>query len=435
MRTDSSEEAELTSEAGDHGVGHGRLPSPNDDRGVDAWTLAQLLMEHTSEYVLMVGPDLQILAYNRAPPIADGKELLGLRLDQILPMPSAATIGEAVSRVFATEGDSAPSDDNLLSRPGPRPEDEATFAWKIVPIREQATGRVNHALLFCRDDTLQREAATMLRESRQRNAQVQRDLEAQLRQQQKLESIGTLASGVAHEINNPIHGIMNYATLMKRSLDPDSQLSVFADEIITECLRVASIVRSLLAFARQDREGAAPILVKTIIDGALSLMRAVLQRNEIAIQVSGSDDLPEIVCRGQQIQQVVMNLLTNARDALNERFPDYDERKVVRITATMFEQNDEDWVRITVADQGAGIPAEAMPRVFDPFFTTKDVRLGTGLGLSVSHGIVQDHGGNLWVESEVGRGTRFYLELPSGGAPALDGGQGLISGDFSLAGD
>ena len=240
-----------------------------------------------------------------------------------------------------------------------------------------------------------------------------RQLEMQLRQHQKLEAIGTLASGVAHEINNPIMGIMNYATLISERLDPSqSQLREFAKEIGSETERVAEIVRNLLTFSRQEKQSHSPARMIDIANDTLSLVRAVMRHDQITLEVAIPDDLPKIQCRSQQIQQVLMNLFTNARDALNERYLEYDPDKLIKLSVKIFEKNGRQWLRTTVEDHGAGIPAEIRERVFDPFYTTKDRATGTGLGLSISLGIIQDHHGELTFESEEGQPTRFYLDLP-----------------------
>ncbi len=237
-------------------------------------------------------------------------------------------------------------------------------------------------------------------------------LEAHLRQQQKLESIGTLAGGVAHEINNPITGIMNYAQLIDERLDPESPLREFAVGIGRETKRVASIVSNLLAFARQERQSHSPARIEDIVNDTVSLIGTIIRRDQITLEVDVPDDLPEIKCRSQQIQQVLMNLLINARDALNRRYPEHDPNKIMRVTVRPFEKEDRPWIRTTIEDHGVGIPDEIRDRIFDPFFTTKDRAEGTGLGLSVSHGIIQEHHGELSVECEAGRYTRFHLDLP-----------------------
>ena len=123
------------------------------------------------------------------------------------------------------------------------------------------------------------------------------------------------------------------------------------------------------------------------------------------------EELPYIKCRSQQIEQIIINLLTNARDALNERYPDYDEDKIIKISANPMKKNGEEWIRITVEDHGAGIPNDVAERIFDPFFTTKPRDTGTGLGLSISYGLIKEHKGELSVESEPGKYTRFHIDL------------------------
>lgn len=238
----------------------------------------------------------------------------------------------------------------------------------------------------------------------------QRDLEAHLRQRQKLEALGTMASGVAHEINNPLMGMINYADLIKERAADDQTID-FAGEIMKEGSRIALIVRNLLSFSRQDREGYSPARIADIIDASLSLVGSLLRKDQISVELDIPEDLPEIECRSQQIQQVVVNLLTNARDALNSRFPEYDENKTVRISAHPFTEGEEAWIRMTVLDHGEGMSEDVALRIFDPFYTTKPRYEGTGLGLSVSFGIIREHHGELTVKSRLGIDTRFHIDL------------------------
>ena len=240
----------------------------------------------------------------------------------------------------------------------------------------------------------------------------QQALETKLRQQQKLESIGTLASGVAHEINNPVNGIMNYAQIIEDSLPPESPLMVYTAEIARETRRVATIVRNLLTFSRNEKQAHSPARIADIINDTLSLISTVIRHDNIKIVVNVASDLPPLRCRSQQIQQVFMNLMTNARDALNERYAGADPDKKVKVDAVNFEKEGRRWIRVTVEDHGTGIRPEVRERMFDPFFTTKSRDKGTGLGLSISHGIVRDHHGELTVESEPGKFTRMCVDLP-----------------------
>ncbi len=238
-----------------------------------------------------------------------------------------------------------------------------------------------------------------------------KELEARLRQSQKLESIGTLASGVAHEINNPLTGMINYAELIRTRVNDDS-LREFAEGIKTEGDRVARIVRNLLSFSRQDPEQHSPARMRDIVDASLSIVGSLLRKDLIRIDIDIPETLPTVQCRSQQIQQVMINLISNARDGLNARSPDEDGEKVLRISSRVVQSSSQSWVRTTVEDTGVGIPEQIIERIFDPFFTTKARDEGTGLGLSISYGIVRDHGGRLTVDSVPDQRTRFHVDLP-----------------------
>ena len=255
-------------------------------------------------------------------------------------------------------------------------------------------------------------ASLSILEDHKRAEDERNKLQARLVQSQRLEAIGTLAGGVAHEINNPIMGITGYTQLILDEAAPDSPISSYAREITKESARVAAIVKNLLSFARQDTQPSRPANVHDIIADTLLLIKTVIRHDEIDLQVDVPANLPALSCRSEQLRQVIMNLLTNARDALNGAYPQRDPRKIIQITARTFDENNRPWIRITVADHGPGIPPEIRDRLFDPFFTTKPSGQGTGLGLSISHGIVREHGGRLWVESETGQGARFHMDLP-----------------------
>jgi len=160
-----------------------------------------------------------------------------------------------------------------------------------------------------------------------------------------------------------------------------------------------------------EEQASSPARLCDIVAATLSLIQTVIRHDQITLTVAVPADLPAIRCRSQQIQQVLMNLLTNARDALNQRYPGHDANKRVIVSAR---QLPKAIIRLTVEDHGSGIPEELRTRIFDPFFSTKPRDQGTGLGLSISHGIVKDHGGELTVESEVGQWTRFHVDLPVG---------------------
>lgn len=280
---------------------------------------------------------------------------------------------------------------------------DGKFKWvflSVVPLWGDDTELLSHLAIV--DDITDRK-------------QVEEDkkkFESQLWQSQKMESIGTLAGGVAHEINNPINGIMNYAQLIKDRTVANPSIVEFASEIIYETERVANIVRNLLTFARQEKEAHSPARMKDIVDSSMALIQTICKKDQIVIDVDVPETLPKIKCRSQQIQQVIMNLITNARDALNEKYTDYSENKKILITSSLFKKDGRRWIRTSIQDFGIGITSEKIETIFDPFFTTKSRHVGTGLGLSISYGIVKDHHGELSVESDYGHRTNFRMDLP-----------------------
>ena len=240
-----------------------------------------------------------------------------------------------------------------------------------------------------------------------------REGEAQVIQASKLASIGELAAGVSHEINNPVNGILNCADILLAKLPPESKEHQFASLIRMECERIANIVGSLLTFSGQHAEDYEPANLADVVESVLRLSRKKMTKSHIDLHVDVADSLPDVQCRGDQLQQVVMNLLINALQALDARYPNLDTEKKLTIMAAVIEKDDMPWVRLTVRDQGVGIASTHIDRIFDPFFTTKGREKGTGLGLSVSSGIVQDHGGSIVVESDEGKGAAFHVDLPA----------------------
>ncbi len=238
------------------------------------------------------------------------------------------------------------------------------------------------------------------------------EFEKQSRQHQKLEAIGTLAGGVAHEINNPLNGILNYAEIIMDQSEGNPEIDRYAKEIVEETERISRIVKNLLEFSRQEKESHSYANIEDIVEKTISLIKAIFVKEQIEIRVNLQEDMPRIKCRSEQIQQVIMNLITNSRHALNEKYPGYDKRKVIEVSGTQFERDDRHWIRITVTDSGVGIPGDNMDKIFEPFFSTKGRDKGTGLGLSVSYGIIRDHHGIIEVDSKEGEYSKFIVELP-----------------------
>lgn len=241
--------------------------------------------------------------------------------------------------------------------------------------------------------------------------------EAQVIQASKLASVGELAGGVAHEINNPINGIMNCADILMSSVREGTRERQYVELIRSEADRVAIIVRNLLTFSRQEREEHSQARLTDIVNVVLSLSGKSIAKAHIDLTVDVPEDLPKVRCRSERIQQVLMNLIINALHALEERYPGADPNKKLFIRGAVVSLFGRRHMRLTVEDYGTGIDPTHIDRLFDPFFTTKGRDKGTGLGLSVSDGIVKEHGGTLSVESEFGNFTRFHVDLPLDTAP------------------
>lgn len=241
-----------------------------------------------------------------------------------------------------------------------------------------------------------------------RDVTEQRDLEAKLAVAERLAAIGELAAGVAHEVNNPVNTMINCAQLIKDG-DRDETL---CDHIISEGERVSQIVRSLLSFARNRQDSPSATRVEEVVDHTVGLVNTSFRNQGVNIMVVDAEALPVVRARAGQLQQVFLNLLINAKDALIGTRSRKGGERTIRVSMQLTSQGGRDFVRTNVHDNGPGIPPEHFERIFDTFFTTKKSRGGTGLGLSIARGIVEDHGGRIEVRSEVGNFTEFRVWLP-----------------------
>jgi PAS domain S-box-containing protein len=232
------------------------------------------------------------------------------------------------------------------------------------------------------------------------------ELEAQLSQADKLSSIGLLAAGVAHEVNTPLAVISSYAQMLSKQLQGDPQKGALMEKITRQTFRASEIVNNLLNFSRTSGTEFADVDVNRIIHDTMALLEHQFKITKIRVQDELSGQLPPISGNAGRLQQVFLNLFLNARDAM-------PEGGTLRVATS-----NGDSVSVVVSDTGAGIAQEHIRRIYDPFFTTKaspqqpQQSRGTGLGLSVTYGIIQEHAGKIRVESRPGEGTTFYLDFP-----------------------
>ncbi|MCU0579964.1 MAG: response regulator, partial [Desulfobacterota bacterium] len=241
-------------------------------------------------------------------------------------------------------------------------------------------------------------------------------LEEQLLQVQKMESIGNLAGGIAHDFNNLLGGILGYATFIKRKLTSKHPLYTAAVSIEKSAQRAAELTRQLLGFARPGKSEIRPIDCNAVIREIILLLRRTIDRR-IIVEADLEAHLPAMEGDEAAIHQSLMNICLNARDAMPQgghlRLATRKKMIIPDQAARQRGLKGGPYIQITVSDTGTGIHSEVRGQIFDPFFTTKDPGRGTGLGLAIVYGLIQNHGGYIDVQSQVGQGTVFTLLLPA----------------------
>ncbi len=247
--------------------------------------------------------------------------------------------------------------------------------------------------------------ATLEKKVEERTQALQ-EAHARLRHAEKLSALGNLAASVAHDINNPLTGILTYLYLMKQGLPDDNKMQKDLELIERQAQVIAQLVKQLQNFSRTPRRDKRPVALSAILSDVLKLIEHDLRKRNIEVTCECACDLPEVLGAPDQLSEVFMNLIINARDAM-------DAGGALRIRAAA---DTERTVLAQVSDTGPGIAPKIMEHLFEPFHTTKGER-GTGLGLAICYRIVEEHGGEIWVESEPERGTTFKIRLPAAPSP------------------
>lgn len=228
-----------------------------------------------------------------------------------------------------------------------------------------------------------------------------RETQEALLQAEKLAAMGRLTSQIAHELNNPIYGIMNTLELLKTEIPPESKRRRILEMSLSEAQRLSEMLKNMLSFSKPEEEERRRINLNELIEGILMMMERQLREASIRVKTALAPDLPEVMASTNQMRQVLLNLFKNAKEAMPHGG-----------TLTVSTQREDPYVLVHVKDTGVGIPDEIKSRIFEAFFTTKQKVKGVGLGLSVCYGIVKGHGGEIKVESEEGKGTTFTICLP-----------------------
>jgi two-component system NtrC family sensor kinase len=228
-----------------------------------------------------------------------------------------------------------------------------------------------------------------------------RNTQEQLLQSEKLAAMGRLISQIAHELNNPLYGIMNTLELLKTEVPPQSKRRKILEMALSETVRLTDLLRKMLSFSKPDEEQKQAVDINVVLDEILLLVRKQLHENSIKIATSFEENLAKVYASKNQLRQVFLNMISNARDAMPEGG-----------TLTIKTRSNRDTIHVEVIDTGVGIREEHINKIFDAFFTTKEGVKGVGLGLSVCYGFIKEHGGDIEVASKKGEGTAFTIILP-----------------------
>ena len=375
-----------------------RLLSHKQQALVESEERYRALFEHAGDGIgVASAADLRLVEVNN-------------RFCEILDCTAQAAVGRDAREIIRTYGDGRRTDDLArLLESGDSGEAELVVETFDGAVRAVA---VSFSTLPTEKERL---LIFIVRDlSTRRRLEVEREqMRQQLFQTAKLASLGELSAGVAHEINNPLNGVINFAQLLK---DEGSERTDFEramiDGIIEEGERIAAIVRGLLTFARHDEQQVGRVSLAEAVTSSLGLFGRQFEKDGIRVETDVPEDLPPLRADRSRLRQIVLNMVSNAHHSLKAKQGD-PAGKLFRISARPFERDGRQCVRVEFYDNGVGIEQENLERVFDPFFTTRRDSGGTGLGLSLSFGIVHDYGGTIRAESEKGEYARFVLELPA----------------------
>ncbi len=334
------------------------------------------------------------------------EEMLGRRLAEFYPAGFASKMTDVIRRVISTRK-SESAEYKIATDSG-----ERTFRVRVNAITSGGLRQGTASVLF-RDIT---------------DGKV---LETRLLRSQRLDSLGKLAGGIAHDLNNILQPIMMSIQLLEGKTT-DTQSRKWLEILESSARRGSDLIKQILSFARGLESSKQPLDMKDVVSDVEKLVRETFPKL-VNIHVDITDDLPPVLADYTQINQVFMNLCVNSRDAMPGGGDIFIKARMLRAgrenLPSFFDPGHREYIEISVSDTGTGIPSEDLDRVFDPFFTTKGLDMGTGLGLSTSYGIVKDHEGYINVESKIGKGTTFTIYLPTIESEDMEGSaRGLYSG-------
>jgi PAS domain S-box-containing protein len=340
--------------------------------------------------ILVLDFEGRVVRFNRALERLYGLErdrALGRRFDELFPKALSDTMESTMGKAWWTRAEtSGISRLNLTNLEG----EEKVVKLQVAPF--VGSGEEQKGTLVIFEDVTARV-----------------ELETQLQLREKMASLGLLAAGVAHEVNTPLTGISSFTQMLQDQTSEDDPRAKLLHKIERQTERASKIVNNLLNFARQGRASFVPVSVNDVVRDVLSLLEHQLTRARVTVRLELGDDVPEVMGDENKLQQVFLNLILNAQDAMAS-----GGWLTIKTCATTPTSEGSQEVVAIVSDTGQGISQDDIKRIYDPFFTTKRAGAsGTGLGLSIAYGIIQEHSGQIGVESSVGQGTSFQLRLPA----------------------
>ncbi len=364
-----------------------------EEKLIEQRDFAESLIETAQSIILVLDTQGRIVQFN-----SYMEELVGYELDEVKGQDWFETFirldnGNLVKSVFQdTLGDIQPSDNvnSIIAKDGR----SILVEWSNKTLKDK-DGLTVGVLAIGQDIT------------EKRNYQ-----QAQLRSSQ-LSALGEVAAGVAHEINNPINGVINYAQLMINRNNENDQSNQILVRIIREGNRISTIVKNLLNFASKDRNAFSSLDIADIVTEPINLQTQLLKKDGINVDLRVPSDLPKIYGNRMQLEQVVLNLLSNARHALHKKYPQPCNEKCIVIEAAPSHDINGGCVQLSITDFGCGIPKDHLEKIFNPFFTTKEAGVGTGLGMSISHEILEKHGAAISIDSQVNKYTTVKITFPA----------------------
>jgi two-component system cell cycle sensor histidine kinase/response regulator CckA len=363
----------------------------------------QSFLEYSPVYIFFKDHEIRSLMLSR-----NFEKMLGMPLENIL--------GKTMDEVFPSDvAKSMIKDDKRILNEG-----------KCITVVEELYGKIYETTKFpvFTDGKPNMLAGFTLDITERKQAEDDKaKLEEQLRQSYKLEAIGTLAGGIAHDFNNILTVIIGYAEITKYNVAPDSIISENLDKVLQAGHRAKDLVQQILTFSRQSKMELIPVKLQPIIKEALKMLRTSIPRS-IEIRENIAQDCGTVIANPTQLYQILMNLCTNAFHAMEENGGVLTvELKIADNIPLVFaktrDNSQEVFVELSISDTGQGIRPEIIDKIFDPFFTTKEKGKGTGMGLAITYGVIKEYGGEITVDSQLGRGTVFHIYLPQSGEEAV----------------